>query len=527
MNISSLNNISSFDNTIVFKLLLLFLLFICQLSTMNLNIFAFDISILDKLLGVLYILIIIYTVIKILLDTLSTPKALAYIMLVIFVPVLGVIFFFAFGGDFRHVKLTAIRYKEKKELTKAFNSQNDDNTDQLLKDYATELRQYSHLIRFVNNHSHENLNYNDYLLLNNGENKFPDVLQELDKANSYIHMEYYAWENDIRGNEIKDVLLKKAKQGINVRILYDAYASSGIKKNIVKELEDGGVEIHPMIEIIFTKLASRYNHRDHRKIIIIDGIVGYVGGINISDRYDNSIDTGLYWRDTHVKIKGETVLNLQRHFVVIWNSAPNSTQLGFSNKLFPDFPETNPDNKKELAQIVAGGPLDNISNIMLTYFKIFNLCTKTLYISNPYFIPNSSILNALKQAAISGVDVRILVPDKSDSVLVGATTKFYFKELLEVGVRIYLYEKGFIHAKTLIADSYLSVVGTANMDLRSFDLNFEIMSLIYGKNFAKELEDDFKQDLEFSRELNYKDWMDQSKMNFLIYSTARLISSFL
>jgi len=478
-----------------------------------------------EILGFIYLLLIIYTIIKILLDTLSTPKTLAYLMLVIFVPILGIIFFFAFGGDYRHVKMTATRYKEARALTKTINSNNIDHTNDFISKHTDELKQYKELVKFVQNHSHENLNYNDYTLLNNGENKFPDVLEELNKANSFIHMEYYAWENDIRGNQIKEVLLKKAKEGIKVRVLYDAYASKGIKNNIAKELTAGGVDIYPIIKIIFTKFASRFNHRDHRKIIIIDGIVGYVGGINISDRYDNSIDTNLYWRDTHVKIKGKTVWNIQRHFIVSWNSVVSTAKLTYNKNLFPEIKNTKKD--QEMAQIVAGGPLDNIPNIMLTYFKIFNLTTKTLFISNPYFIPNASILNALKQAAISGVDVRILVPEKSDSSLVGATTKFYFKELLEVGVKIYLYQKGFLHAKTLVADSYLSVVGTANMDLRSFDLNFEIMSLIYGMNFAKEMEKDFRYDLTFSKELNYKDWMKKGKFKFLIYSIARLISSFL
>lgn len=480
-----------------------------------------------RIISILYFLVIGYTIFRILLDTLSTPKTLAYILLVLLFPVIGAIFFFAFGGDYRHAKLTALRYQEAKALTTAFNKENTDNTHKLLKAYDEDLNQYKELVKFVNKHSHENLNYNDYFLLENGENKFEDVLKELDQARSFIHMEYYAWENDIRGNQIKEMLLKKAKEGITVRVLYDDYACKGIKKNIVPELQNGGVEAHPIFKIIFTKLASRTNHRDHRKIIIIDGKVGYVGGINISDRYDNSIDTNLYWRDTHVKIKGESVNNLQRHFIVSWNSVDTIDKLSFSKALFPDFIDVNKNNKKELAQIVSGGPLDNISNIMLTYFKIFTLAREKLYISNPYFIPNTSILNALKQAAISGVDVRVMVPKISDSALVGTTAKFFFKELLEVGVKIYLYEKGFLHAKTLVADSYLSVVGTANMDLRSFDLNFEIMSLIYGKNFAADMEHNFLEDLESCEQLNYEIWMKQSKAKFLTYSVARLISSFL
>lgn len=478
-------------------------------------------------IGLLYLLIIIYTVIKILLDTQSTPKTLAYIMLVVFVPFLGVIFFYAFGGDYRHIDLTFKRYEESVLLTRQINKKNDDNTSKLLKVYSDDLRQYAKLVNFILNHSHENLNYNDFTLLQNGEEKFPDVLKELEKAREFIHMEYYAWENDIRGNQIKDVLLKKVKEGVVVRVIYDAYAGKGIRKNIAKELEDAGVMIYPILRVSLLKFVALANHRDHRKIIIIDGKVGFVGGINISDRYDNSIDTGLYWRDTHLRINGETVLNLQRHFIINWNLIKKSGKIGFSEDLFPDFPDTNTDHKKELAQIVAGGPVDNISNIKLTYFKIFTLATDKLYISNPYFVPDESVIDALKQAAISGVDVRIIVPENSDSAVVGAATKFYFKELLEVGVKIYLYQKGFLHAKTLVADSYLSVVGTANMDIRSFDLNFEIMALIYGADFAFRMERDFFNDLKDCRELNYKDWIRQGKFKFLTYSTARLISSFL
>ena len=478
-------------------------------------------------LSVLYVLILLYTLVKILIDTRSTPKTLAYILLVLFVPVLGIVFFWAFGGDHRHNKFTRERYLHSKNLTREINLHNHDNTPRLVEKYRDRLKQYDKLIRFVNRHSHENVNYNDYTLLQNGEVKFPEVLKELEKARKFIHMEYYAWENDIRGNQVKDVLIKKAAEGVKVRIIYDDYASRGIKKNIAKELKSAGVEVHAIIKINFAHLTTRLNHRDHRKIIIIDGITGFIGGINISDRYDNSIDTGLYWRDTSIKIKGESVVNLQRHFVVNWNFIGESKKIAYSEELFPDFPDTNKDLSKELCQIVAGGPLDNISNIMLTYFKIFTLATDKLYITNPYFVPSSSILDALKQAAISGVDVRILVPETSDSVVVGATTKFYFKELLEVGVKIYMYKKGFLHAKTLVADSYLSVVGTANMDIRSFDLNFEIMALVYGAEFAAKMEADFLKDLEDSVELNYQDWMQQNKFNFLIYSIARLSSSFL
>ena len=322
------------------------------------------------------------------------------------------------------------------------------------------------------------------------------------------------------------MLLQKIKEGVKVRIMYDAYASRKIKRNIVKQLRDGGAEIHPVIKIKFNHFANRINHRDHRKVIVIDGHTGFVGGLNISDRYDNSIDTGLWWRDTHSKIIGPAVLNLQRHFIVNWNAC-QANRLEINNELFPQFKEDNADKDTELNQIVAGGPIYPMSNIMLTYFKIFTLARTKLYITNPYFIPNDSILDALKQAAIIGVDVRLLMPKKSDSAIVGAASKFYFSELLQAGVKIYMYRKGFVHAKTVVADEQLSVVGTANMDIRSFDLNFEIFSSIYGKNMAKQLENAFMNDLKECDELKYEDWVNQGVMKKLSYAVARLISSFL
>jgi cardiolipin synthase len=260
-------------------------------------------------------------------------------------------------------------------------------------------------------------------------------------------------------------------------------------------------------------------------MIIIDGNIGYVGGINVSDRYDNSIDTGLYWRDTHVRITGPAVLGLQRYFLINWNVAQDKEQ-HFDKNLF-----TEADNQGlpglELVQIIGGGPIYPMSNIMLTYFRIFTLAQKKLYITNPYFIPSDSILDALKQAAMSGVDVRLIMPEKSDSGIVGAASKFYFMEMLQAGVRIFLYKKGFVHAKTVVADTRLSVVGTANMDIRSFDLNFEIMSVIYGENFGKQLEDVYLEDLKECREVTYAEWQKSGTGSLLKYAVARLISSFL
>ena len=479
----------------------------------------------EIIVPIIYILVLAYTIGRILLDTSSTPKTLAYILLVLVLPLVGIIFYFSFGINYRHHKSTKKIEASLKKLDNEYKKNVKDETLTLIKDNPDTFKQYDELAKFIYHLSGEILGRNSFKLLINGEEKFPEVLRTLQTAKHFIHMEYYDWENDTRGNQIKDILLEKAKAGVQVRVMYDAYASKGIKRNIVKELKAGGVEIHPVIKVRLIMFANTMNHRDHRKVIIVDGHTGFVGGINISDRYDNSIDTGLYWRDTHVRIQGTTVLNMQRHFIVNWNAC-QPKQLGYKKDLFPE--STYSENThKTLAQVVPGGPIYPMSNIMLSYHRIFTLAREKLYITNPYFIPNESILDALKQAAISGVDVRLIMPKKSDSAVVGAASKFYYRELLHAGVKIYLYRKGFVHAKTVVSDTQLSVVGTANMDIRSFDLNFEMMSVIYEHNFATHLEKAFIDDLKECDELNYTEWIKLGTTKKLTYAIARLISAVL
>ena len=476
--------------------------------------------------GIVYIVVIAFTVVRILLDTHSTPKALSYIMLVIFLPVIGILFYFAFGINYRHLSTTQKGIIAQRELDIQISNDLTNETSTLLDEQKETIGHFLPLVDFLENLAGDHLSENSFRLLINGEEKFPEVLRTLETARHFIHMEYYDWENDTRGNQIKDVLLRKVKEGLQVRVLYDDYASRKIRHNIVKELKNGGVKIYPKIKVKMVFVANTVNHRDHRKVIIVDGLIAFVGGINVSDRYDNSIDTGLYWRDTHVKFTGPLAKSMQRHFIVSWNSCQDE-KLGFTKDLFPEDSPINKNDTKGLGQIVAGGPIYPMSNIMLTYFKIFTLARKKLYITNPYFLPSDSILDALKSASVSGVDVRLMMPKKSDSAIVGAASQFYYNELLQAGVKIYLYNKGFVHAKTVVADGFVSVVGTANMDNRSFDLNFEIMSVIYAKDFGRQLEEAYLNDLKECTELTYTEWAKNGKMKQLKVSIARLISEFL
>jgi cardiolipin synthase len=474
----------------------------------------------------LYLLILIFTVIRIMLDTHSSSKTLAYLLVVTVLPFVGIVLYFSVGMNLRK-RLPGDKIRQVyRQVTEGFQTSVPDGSDELLERNKDLLRDYSPLISFISQVGTEPLSANQFKLLVNGEAKFPDVIEALATATHHIHMEYYAWENDIRGNQVKDVLLEKAAAGVKVRVMYDAYASRKIRKNIVREMKAGGIEVYPVIKVKLLGFANRVNHRDHRKIIIIDGRVGYLGGINMSDRYDNSIDTGLYWRDTHVRITGPLVLNIQRHFLINWNIF-TPVHLHVDRELFPAPPPDGEEEMKGLAQVMAGGPVYRLSNIMFTYAKLISLSKEKLYITNPYFIPSDTIVDALKQAALSGVDVRLLLPYKSDSALVGAASRFYFNELLETGVRIFLYKKGFVHAKTMVADGKVSIVGSANMDIRSFDLNFEIMPVIYDRSFAGLLEATFMKDLEEAVEVDPSDWQKTPVYRQLNYAVARLISAFL
>ena len=474
----------------------------------------------------LYIAVLVYTIIRILFDTYNSSKALAYILLVIILPVIGIIIYYAFGINFRKHRIYSKQVKIEQDLSDQIDRLFRDQVNALTENNKDKLGNYSGLAHFLLTDSRELISKNEYKLLINGENKFPELFKAISSAKHHIHIEYYIWENDIRGNQLKDLLISKAKDGVQVRVIYDAFGSRGIRKNIVPEMKEAGVQVFPILKIKLTFLANRINHRNHRKVAVIDGEVGFVGGINISGRYDNRLKNKVFWRDTHLKTEGPLTGSLQRHFIANWNFCSGET-LTVNKEFFPHLNSPQSDKYDEPAQIVAGGPDYKRSYIKLSFFRIFTLAQKKLYITTPYFIPDESIILALKQAALGGVDIRLIVPEESDSIIVSAATKYYLAELLSAGVRIFLYKKGFVHAKTIVADTFLSVVGTANMDMRSFDLNYEINAIIYGEKFGKKMEDVFFDDLKECRELTYSEWKKVSNWHKLGYAAARLLSYFL
>lgn len=460
----------------------------------------------------------LFTAMRVVLDTHSPTKTSAYLLLIIILPIVGALIYFTFGVNYRKRKIYNKKLIANQALFDRIKARILNESMALKDKYCVPLGGCYDMIDFLLGDSLCPLTENKVTVLINGENKFPEVKASLLAARHHIHMEYYIIEDDEIGNEVKDILIEKSLQGVAVRVIYDDFGSSEIRGKMATELRKAGVEIFPFYEIRLPVFASRINYRDHRKIIVIDGQVGFLGGINISDRYVNDASSKLFWRDTHLKLEGMAAHSLQFHFLSNWNFCSGDS-LGVTEEFFPPPP---PGAREELAQVVCSGPDYARASIMLTFFTAITGARESVYITTPYFIPNESIINALKKAALSGKDVRLLVPHTSDSAFVNAASRFYYNDLLETGVRIFRYKKGFVHAKTMVIDSAMSIVGTANMDFRSFDLNFEVNAVVYGFETNHTLREAFLQDLLDSEEIDFTAWKERSKLTVLADAAARL-----
>lgn len=479
------------------------------------------------LLERVYFIVMLLVILRVLYDTRSSTKALAYILFIIFVPVIGIIFYFSFGVNYRKRKLYSKKIIHDEALYLKTKSQLIQYSEQILNSGIIRNRHHK-LAKFVGLTSRSPLTeHNDVKLLLNGEQKFPELLAALDAATSHIHIEYYIYEDDATGNSVADILIKKAKEGISVRFLYDAFGSNRLGKKFINRLTEAGVQTAPFYEIKLLLLANRLNYRNHRKIIIIDGKKSFIGGINISDRYRNEslAKSDLFWRDTHLMINGTATTYLQYLFLCDWNFS-SKENLTYAHKYFPPLTE-HYNEGSEIIQIVPSGPDSDLPVIFYSLLKTIHSAKKQILITNPYLIPGESLMDALIIAAQSGICVKIIVPGISDSKMVNAAARSYYTELLMHGVQIYQYDKGFVHAKTMVIDHDLAIVGSANLDYRSFDLNFEVNALLYGEKVAGQLEAAFLEDLKDSVLINADSWLNRPKYKHIWEKAVRLLSPFL
>ncbi|MFT3748527.1 MAG: cardiolipin synthase [Agriterribacter sp.] len=478
------------------------------------------------LFEILYIIALILVCFRIIYDTQNNIKTLAYLLLVVFIPVIGAIIYFSFGINYRKRRMYDKKLVADDVLAEKIRIQTVRSSQKTYNENKELLESNRELAYMLVNGSMSTLTGdNDVKLLINGESKFPEVITALEKAKHHIHIEYYIFEDDEIGKAVEEILIRKATEGVEVRFIYDDFGSRSIRRTLSKRLKSNHVQAFPFHKIIFVALANRLNYRNHRKIIVIDGTIGFIGGINVSDRYINAKENKLFWRDTHLYIKGSGVRYLQYLFMCDWNFCAKD-HLKPNEVFFPEYSSI-PEAGNKIVQIAASGPDSEVPVILYSILQAINLAAKEILITTPYFIPGESVIDALLVSAMGGVKVKILVPDKSDSIIVNAAARSYYGDLARAGIEIYLYRKGFVHAKTLVADRKLSVVGTANMDYRSFDLNFEVNAIVYDKEIANQMADVFYNDIKDAELVDIEKWDKRPLYKEMIEKTARLISPLL
>jgi cardiolipin synthase len=469
----------------------------------------------------IYIIILLVVCVHIITITRHTNKALAYILFAAFIPVIGIGFYFLFGVNY----WTKRRYNKKTLNDGLLLQQLKKDIDQYDKAVIAykdkSVQQHTELAEMLIRDLGSPLTKgNTIKLLKNGEEKFPELLRAIGNAKHHIHLEYYIYEYDDIGIQIIELLIQKSLEGVEVRFIYDDFGSPSLKKETEKRMQEAGAAVYPFHKVNFYLLANRINYRNHRKIVVIDGQTAFTGGINISNRYINNGTNKLYWRDTHVRIDGPAVYYLQYLFITDWNFccpiALNASDVYFSVPA--------PVATGSFVQIAASGPDSYLPSVLYSILQAIYLAKKEILITTPYFIPGDSIIDALCIAAMSGLSVKLLVPGISDSKIVNAAAKSYYNKLLGAGVEIYLYKKGFVHAKTMITDSMLTILGTANMDYRSFELNFEVNALIYDSSIALEMRQVFFDDLGDADQINKEAWLSRPWYKQLPEKIARLFS---
>jgi cardiolipin synthase len=501
----------------------------------------------------LYVLIIIAVCLRIIYDTRTTSKTLAYLLLTIFLPVVGMIVYFTVGTNLRLRSLYSKKLMDDKVLATRIREQVIDTSREQRGQATADVQQNHKLARLMVRDALSPLVGNNRVtLLLNGERKFPDLLHSLQEARHHIHLEYYIYDDDRIGNAIKDILIQKAQAGVQVRFIYDDFGSRTITKALVPALRAAGVQAYPFYKLTLPTFAQRLNYRNHRKIVVIDGYTAYVGGINVSDRYINlpdqhgtrvdspergrgpigprgktptDKDKQVFWRDTHLRIDGPGIYYLQHLFLCDWNFCADETVTIDASFFAGDL--ASPVTDGALVQIGASGPDSRHAGLLFTFLQAINSAGQEILLTTPYFIPGDSLLDALTVAALSGITVKLLVPGQSDSKLVNAAARSYYSDLMSVGVEIYQYQKGFVHAKTMVTDGKLAVVGTANLDYRSFDLNFEVAAFVYDTGVADQLKQSFMDDLSHSVRIDYGQWQQQSRLRRLGQKFARLVAPLL
>lgn len=463
---------------------------------------------------IIYILTGIFIIIRLLLNGMRPTRTLAWLFAIFTIPVGGMFLYLMLGRNRRKNKLFRLKHTPKVTafIQRALTESAPITT--------TEFNEHHKIVSLITKNSHFKPSTGNLVkLLKNGEPTFKAIFQALQSAKHFIYLEYYIFEEGELTTELFELFEMKIKEGIKIYILYDGIGSLSLSKTYIKKLHSIGVITHKFLPIKFGKFLSSINYRNHRKIIVVDGKVAFTGGINVSDKYVKGDPHLGMWYDMHLQIKGPAVNSLKAIFALDWYLvSKDESVLNTAN-----FSEHSIEGDSTV-QIVHSGPDDDFSSTQQMYFSIITEAQNYVYITNPYIIPGESILDALKVAALSGIDVRLLLSEKSDNSIVRWCVRSYFERLLQAGVQIFLFPEGFVHSKIIISDDTISSVGTTNLDMRSFEQNYEVNAVIYDDDFAHQLKDDFLKDCKQSIQLNYDTFVQRPWSNKLKEGVAKIFS---
>ncbi|GAF23372.1 LOW QUALITY PROTEIN: cardiolipin synthetase [Bacillus sp. JCM 19047] len=476
------------------------------------------------LFAALLVVNILFAVILIFIERKDAQATWAWLLILFFIPLAGFIIYILLGQTLREEKFFNGKGLKKLVLDHLIEQQKKDVLDANFRFRSNTVDENRDLIYMHLMNNDAILTKENHIdIFTDGEKKFNQLLTDIRNAKTFIHIQYYIFRYDGIGKEIIDALTEKAKEGVRVRLLYDDLGSRSMRKKYLKAFREAGGEVGVFFPSKFTIVNLRLNFRNHRKLVNIDGVCGYVGGFNVGDEYLGKKKKFGYWRDTHLRIEGPALAAIQTRFILDWNQAAKEYHISYHSRYFPDIPP----NGKSAMQIVSSGPDSEFEQIKNGYLKMIMDAKKSIIIQTPYFIPDKTLLDALQVAAQTGIEVKIMIPNKPDHMFVYWATTSHIGEMLKVGAKIYIYENGFIHNKVLVVDERVSSVGTANIDQRSFKLNFEVNAFIYDSSIARQLIHDFAEDVKVSTLVTTELYEARGKRVRFKESISRLLSPIL
>ncbi|MDR2764162.1 MAG: cardiolipin synthase [Tannerella sp.] len=461
----------------------------------------------------LYSISIVSLVIVVLLENRNPLKTIPWVIVLLLLPGAGLIFYFIFGQDNRRQRI--ISRRTYKRIMRPL------HVNHPVQDRCVVEPPYRPLASLLNrNHRNPLLYGSELSFYTSGTDKFEALLEEIGRAQHHIHLQYYIFGDDAIGRSVQQALIRKAQAGIQVRVIYDDVGSWNVKSAFFGEMRKAGIRVYPFLKVAFPVLTSKVNYRNHRKIVVIDGRVGFIGGMNIADRYVHGSSFG-NWRDTHFKITGKGVHGLQSAFLIDWyvisKQFVNGKEYYPPEKIYSD----------NILQIVTSGPTGPWRTLVQAILFCIMNAKKYLYIQTPYFLPTEDLNQALQTVAQGGVDVRLMIPERSDTRTADMASHSFLDDMIKAGAKVYFYKAGFLHSKLLVMDDALTCIGSANFDFRSFEHNFEINAFVYQTAFACRMKAMFMNDLTHCEQIIPAHWRKRPLPKRLAESFMRLFSPLL